>query len=63
VEFLRTFYKVFPEYESVDVGGFDDPRAQLNSGLQTYLGGESYAGQYIPYFGTNSSDSFSTERH
>ncbi|KAJ8594013.1 carboxypeptidase KEX1 [Rhizopogon salebrosus TDB-379] len=34
VEFLRTFYKVFPDYESVD----------------TYLGGESYAGQYIPYF-------------
>ncbi|KAG2143613.1 alpha beta-hydrolase [Suillus clintonianus] len=34
MEFLRTFYKVFPEYETVD----------------TYLGGESYAGQYIPYF-------------
>ncbi|KAG1752379.1 alpha beta-hydrolase [Suillus paluster] len=34
LEFLRTFYKVFPEYETVD----------------TYLGGESYAGQYIPYF-------------
>ncbi|OAX43364.1 carboxypeptidase KEX1 [Rhizopogon vinicolor AM-OR11-026] len=34
MEFLRTFYKVFPEYEGVD----------------TYLGGESYAGQYIPYF-------------
>ncbi|KAG1806423.1 alpha beta-hydrolase [Suillus plorans] len=34
MEFLRTFYKVFPEYETVD----------------TYLGGESYAGQYVPYF-------------
>ncbi|KAG2740240.1 alpha/beta-hydrolase [Suillus brevipes Sb2] len=34
MEFLRTFYKVFPEYETVD----------------TYLGGESFAGQYIPYF-------------
>ncbi|EGO27752.1 carboxypeptidase KEX1 [Serpula lacrymans var. lacrymans S7.9] len=34
LEFLRTFYKIFPEYQSVD----------------TYLGGESYAGQYIPYF-------------
>ncbi|KAG1735006.1 alpha beta-hydrolase [Suillus lakei] len=34
MEFLRTFYKVFPEYETVE----------------TYLGGESYAGQYIPYF-------------
>ncbi|KAK7062247.1 carboxypeptidase [Favolaschia claudopus] len=34
IEFLRNFYKVFPEYQNVD----------------TYLGGESYAGQYIPYF-------------
>ncbi|KAI0650444.1 alpha/beta-hydrolase [Trametes meyenii] len=34
VEFLRNFYKVFPEYESVD----------------TYIAGESYAGQFIPYF-------------
>ncbi|KAF8559462.1 carboxypeptidase KEX1 [Imleria badia] len=34
IQFLRTFYQVFPEYLSVD----------------TYLGGESYAGQYIPYF-------------
>ncbi|KIJ69816.1 hypothetical protein HYDPIDRAFT_104447 [Hydnomerulius pinastri MD-312] len=34
MQFLRTFYQVFPEYLSVD----------------TYLGGESFAGQYIPYF-------------
>jgi len=34
IQFMRTFYKVFPEYATVD----------------TYLGGESYAGQYIPYF-------------
>ncbi|CCM01745.1 uncharacterized protein FIBRA_03811 [Fibroporia radiculosa] len=34
IEFLRNFYKVFPEYQTVD----------------TYLGGESFAGQYIPYF-------------
>ncbi|KAF5371322.1 hypothetical protein D9758_004167 [Tetrapyrgos nigripes] len=34
VEFLRNFYKVFPEYARMD----------------TYLGGESFAGQYIPYF-------------
>ncbi|KZT05556.1 alpha/beta-hydrolase [Laetiporus sulphureus 93-53] len=34
VEFLRNFYRVFPEYQNVD----------------TYLGGESFAGQYIPYF-------------
>ncbi|EPS98740.1 hypothetical protein FOMPIDRAFT_1037314 [Fomitopsis schrenkii] len=34
VEFLKNFYDVFPEYKNVDV----------------YLTGESYAGQYIPYF-------------
>ncbi|KIK64841.1 hypothetical protein GYMLUDRAFT_39801 [Collybiopsis luxurians FD-317 M1] len=34
LEFLRNFYKIFPEYHRMD----------------TYLGGESYAGQYIPYF-------------
>ncbi|KAF8632313.1 hypothetical protein AX15_001936 [Amanita polypyramis BW_CC] len=32
--FLRNFYKVFPQYKNVD----------------TYLGGESFAGQWIPYF-------------
>ncbi|KAL0950076.1 hypothetical protein HGRIS_010080 [Hohenbuehelia grisea] len=32
--FLGNFYKVFPEYQSMD----------------TFLGGESFAGQYIPYF-------------
>ncbi|KAA1466528.1 alpha/beta-hydrolase [Dentipellis sp. KUC8613] len=34
LEFLRNFYLVFPEYKRMD----------------TYLGGESFAGQYIPYF-------------
>ncbi|KAH9938091.1 alpha/beta-hydrolase [Fomitopsis serialis] len=34
VEFLKNFYDVFPEYKDVD----------------TYLAGESFAGQYIPYF-------------
>ncbi|KAJ7682213.1 Alpha/Beta hydrolase protein [Mycena polygramma] len=34
IEFMRNFYRVFPEYQYVD----------------TYLGGESYAGQWIPYF-------------
>ncbi|TFK94266.1 alpha/beta-hydrolase [Polyporus arcularius HHB13444] len=34
VEFLRNFYKVFPEYADVDA----------------YITGESFAGQYIPYF-------------
>lgn len=33
VEFLRNFYNVFPEYRTMD----------------TYLTGESYAGQFIPY--------------
>ncbi|KAI0797108.1 alpha/beta-hydrolase [Abortiporus biennis] len=34
VQFLRNFYTVFPEYKNMDM----------------YIGGESYAGQYIPYF-------------
>ncbi|KAF9061074.1 alpha/beta-hydrolase [Rhodocollybia butyracea] len=34
IEFLRNFYQIFPEYKRMD----------------TYFGGESYAGQYIPYF-------------
>lgn len=29
MEFLRTFYKVFPEYETVDVRGFVRPGAYL----------------------------------
>ncbi|KAI0005105.1 alpha/beta-hydrolase [Russula compacta] len=34
LEFLRNFYSVFPEYRTMD----------------TYFAGESFAGQYIPYF-------------
>ncbi|KAH9045309.1 alpha/beta-hydrolase [Lactarius pseudohatsudake] len=34
MEFLRNFYSVFPEYRTMD----------------TYIAGESFAGQYIPYF-------------
>ncbi|THH18196.1 hypothetical protein EW146_g2731 [Bondarzewia mesenterica] len=34
IEFLRNFYIIFPEYKRMD----------------TYIGGESFAGQYIPYF-------------
>ncbi|KAF8645522.1 hypothetical protein AX16_007806 [Volvariella volvacea WC 439] len=41
IQFLRYFYAVFPEYEHVD----------------TYLGGESFAGQYIPYFAQGILDS------
>ncbi|KAL5508176.1 KEX1 [Sanghuangporus vaninii] len=35
IEFLRNFYDVFPEYETMD----------------TFISGESYAGQYLPYIG------------
>ncbi len=35
IHFMTNFYKVFPELE----------------GQETYLAGESFAGQYIPYFG------------
>ncbi|WWC73439.1 uncharacterized protein I206_107408 [Kwoniella pini CBS 10737] len=34
IKFLQNFYQIFPELEGVD----------------TYLAGESFAGQYIPYF-------------
>ncbi|KAI9513301.1 alpha/beta-hydrolase [Russula earlei] len=34
LEFLRNFYAVFPEYKTMD----------------TYIAGESFAGQFIPYF-------------
>ncbi|KAJ7205304.1 Alpha/Beta hydrolase protein [Mycena pura] len=34
IQFMYNFYEVFPEYK----------------GMDTYLGGESYAGQWIPYF-------------
>ncbi|KAH8918651.1 alpha/beta-hydrolase [Atractiella rhizophila] len=37
VSFLRRFYDVFPEYEY----------------METYLAGESYAGQYIPYIASS----------
>ncbi|KAI6100155.1 carboxypeptidase KEX1 [Pisolithus sp. B1] len=41
IQFLRTFYQVFPEYRTTD----------------TFLGGESFAGQYIPYFAKGILDS------
>ncbi|THH14254.1 hypothetical protein EW146_g6053 [Bondarzewia mesenterica] len=34
IEFLRNFYTIFPEYKCMDM----------------YIGGESFARQYIPYF-------------
>ncbi|KAJ7248493.1 Alpha/Beta hydrolase protein [Mycena rebaudengoi] len=41
IEFLKNFYQVFPEYQH----------------METYMGGESYAGQYIPYFANSLLDS------
>ena len=57
VKFLQNFYQVFPEYERVDVGRSSFLLTKENrahdacSCTQTYLAGESYAGQYIPYIG------------
>lgn len=45
VEFLKNWYKVFPEFANQDVR----PRFQGPLTRQTYISGESYAGQYIPY--------------
>lgn len=52
--FLINFYKVFPELMTVDVS---NEGACLCVSLaytapKTYLAGESFAGQYIPYIGT-----------
>lgn len=61
VIFLKNFYKVFPEFSKIDVSicksnsvlSHHHPR-ELNLThfflAQTYLAGESFAGQYIPYF-------------
>lgn len=64
VEFLAKFYKIFPEFSSHDASLLAFVRA-IDFGYvahehaltpysdtvrpQTYLAGESYAGQYIPY--------------
>jgi hypothetical protein len=59
---MQNFYKVFPEWSGVDVS-LDRLPSNLPLRLpqltpdyppQTYLAGESYAGQYIPYFGDRS---------
>lgn len=51
LEFMKNFYQVFPEFQYADV------RSHLPSLViylliffQTYLAGESFAGQWIPYF-------------
>lgn len=63
VIFLTNFYKTFPEFSNVDVCiahmviSLTRARVFLTDAsisihldlLQTYLAGESYAGQYIPY--------------
>ncbi|KAL1410267.1 Cell death protease [Vanrija albida] len=46
IRFLENFYTIFPELDGSDVSGKPRPAADV----QTYLAGESYAGQYIPYF-------------
>ncbi|PWN49971.1 alpha/beta-hydrolase [Violaceomyces palustris] len=45
VYFLKEFVKVFPEYgREIEV-----KYGSMGSGVDTYLAGESFAGQYIPY--------------
>ncbi len=51
LQFMKNFYDVFPEYRQMDVSGDYLGHCYLLNHSQTYLGGESYAGQYIPYFG------------
>ncbi|KAL8280321.1 hypothetical protein RQP46_007238 [Phenoliferia psychrophenolica] len=41
VRFLANLYEIFPEFATMDTDKY--------YGLQTYLAGESFAGQYIPY--------------
>lgn len=53
---MSQFYKIFPEFSNHDVSpAHHTPsakvaRSPLRSPPQTYIAGESYAGQYIPYF-------------
>lgn len=54
IEFLKNWYEVFPEFEHMDVRMVF--RIIIISRLihlpwQTYLAGESFAGQFIPYTG------------
>lgn len=52
MEFLRNFYQVFPEYQTEDVSAcFLCVQLSHLTFWQTYLGGESFAGQWIPFFG------------
>lgn len=57
LEFLKNFYKTFPEYKHMDVRSsrmhlnLHDSHFRVTLALsQTYIAGESFAGQYIPYF-------------
>jgi carboxypeptidase D len=50
VDFLKRFYRVFPEFQNMDVRGSAPCYCALcPSFTQTYIAGESFAGQYIPY--------------
>ena len=49
IQFLQNFYHIFPDLSGVDVSRL--VIVPYDAEQQTYLAGESYAGQYIPYFG------------
>ena len=52
MEFMKNFYDVFPEYKTMDVCVFLLVVCLLlDTSLKTYLAGESFAGQWIPYYG------------
>ena len=54
LEFMKNFYDVFPEYKTRDVRVFLLVVCFLIHSIhssKTYLAGESFAGQWIPYYG------------
>lgn len=52
IQFIENLYYIFPELEGLDVSFFHLLSSAGNlADSKTYFAGESYAGQYIPYFG------------
>lgn len=53
LEFLKNFYNVFPELRMVDVCliAVSTSSTTPHPSFKTYLSGESFAGQWIPYLG------------